>query len=183
MNTKNIIISFGAILLIGLMFVFQSKPTNTNQLIEEHDVNASSTEEIVAATATSTETPITQSEKKEKSISGLTIIPGSFHYDINIGKNQCGEKIGTLTISSTNPTEIVYWELQGMKPIWMNVSSTYGETPAQVDMTYNCIMSGTSNGDYQYALDVMQTNKDGSKPIHKYLFAIVFNGKITLESK
>lgn len=181
MNTKNIIISVGAVLLIGLIFLSQTgsdKNAETPQIVE-HPVTATSTQ----STAIATSTPVIQPKPEKKVSSGLDILPGTFHYDIVVGKSQCGEKIGTFTIASTIPGEKLYWELQGMKPLWMNLSSTWGETPAHVDMTYNCILSGASDGAYQAALDVMQTNKDGSKSLHKYLFAVVLDGTITLEKK
>ena len=81
------------------------------------------------------------------------------------------------------PGEKLYWELDGMKPMWMNLSSTWGETPAHVDMTYNCILSGASDGVYQAAFDVMRPDKDGGKKLHKYIYAVLIDGKITLESK
>lgn len=178
---KNIIISVCAIALIGLIFMFQSG-TDTSKDIpkgDKHIADATSARSVTIATATTTQ----EQKPKRKAASGLTIAPGAFHYDIAVGKTPCGDTIGTFDVTSANPDEKLYWELQGMKPLWLNLSPTWGETPAHVDMTYNCILSGASNGPYQAALDVMQTNKDGSKPLHKYLFAVIIDGTIALESK
>lgn len=181
MNTKNIIISVCAVTLIGLIFFFQSGSNkNTgNQSLTEHSADAGSTQ----STTASTSTPAEQPKPGKPVASGLNIFPGIFHYDIVEGKTACGDKIGTFNIESTMPGEKLYWELDGMKPLWMNLSSTWGETPARVDMTYNCILSGASNDPYKAAYDVMQTNKDGSKKLHKYIYAVLIDGKITLESK
>lgn len=181
MNIKNSIISICAILIIVLIYFFQSTSHNKSidSLVEDTNIDATSTQQsIIKETGATSTQPVI-----EKNTSGLKTAPGFFHYDIVVGKNKCGEKIGTVYITSVIPSEKLYWELQGMKPLWMNVSSAWGETPAQIDMTYNCILSGASNGEYKVAFDVMQTNKDGSKPLHKYLFAIFLNGNITLENQ
>ena len=184
MNTKNIIISIGAVLLIGLIFLFQfgSDKNAKNPQIVEHPVTATSTQNTESATSA----PVVQAEAEKPAkpaATGLNIFPGVFHYDVVAGKTLCGDKIGTFTIESTVPGEKLYWELDGMKPMWMNLSSTWGETPAHVDMTYNCILSGASDGVYQAAFDVMRTDKDGGKKLHKYIYAVLIDGKITLESK
>lgn len=184
MNTKNIIISIGAVVLIGLIFLFQSGSDKDAENLQTADnpVTATSTQDISNATSTSVIQPKTEKPVKPVA-SGLNIFPGVFHYDVVAGKTPCGDKIGTFTIESTVSGEKLYWELDGMKPMWMNLSSVWGETPARVDMTYNCILSGASDGVYQAAFDVMQTDKDGGKKLHKYIYAVLIDGNITLESK
>ena len=83
-----------------------------------------------------------------------------FAYDISLGKTPCGDKIGTVQIVSSDPAKELYWGMTGAKPIWLSFSEVEGKTPAEIDMTFNCIMSGAEDTiDWKFV--VVEKTKEG----------------------
>ena len=178
MNTKNIIISLAALLVIAGIFLFRSGPEQEKQPgandVKISEKNATST----SLTATSADAATKQEGKLSLPTTRLSVVPLAFHHDIAVDKAACGEKIGTFRVTNPDSSTVLWWQITGSKPIWLGLSSTWGKTPENVDMTYNCILSGAGNGPYDASFDIVQTTEDG-KMLSGYLFTVKVDGAIS----
>ncbi|MEK7494190.1 MAG: hypothetical protein AAB630_03490, partial [Patescibacteria group bacterium] len=147
MNTKNIIIvsivvAF-AMLVWGASVWFSPQETPVPQGEVDtppEKVAATSTQEV-ASVATSTE-PVVIKERPKKEPARIMLTKTQFPYTISVGKTPCGDTIGSFDVVSTDPSKELYWGMTGAMPIWLAFSTVEGKTPATVDMSFNCIMSG-----------------------------------------
>ncbi|MCR4322654.1 MAG: hypothetical protein NUV61_01025 [Candidatus Azambacteria bacterium] len=177
---KNIIIIavviVGAALIWGasMWFVPQEAP-----FVQPAEVVSTSTEEVVVI-ATSTEpiagelpvvSPLAPAEPAR-----IMLTKTQFPYTITIGKTPCGDVIGSLDVVSTDPAKELYWGMTGAMPIWLAFSAVEGKTPATIDMSFNCIMSGAEE-DINWGFIVVEKTKEG-KYVDGYYRSFKIEGDI-----
>lgn len=165
MNTKNIIIVSIVVAFATLVwgasvwFAPQEAPVpqgETNTSGTEEGV-ATSTQEIVPA-ATSSE-PVVIKEPQKKEPARIMLTKTQFPYTIT-GITPCGDKIGSFDVVSTDPAKELYWGMTGAMPIWLSFSAVEGKTPATVDMSFNCILSGVEEK-IDWGFVVVEKTKEG----------------------
>ncbi len=183
MNTKNIIVIIAALVLAaGIWFLNARMENPAPKAGDVNTVNAppSPTEESLneKSPATTTAPAIPKNGSLSLPSTRLLVEPLAFHRDINVGAMACGEKIGTFKITNPDSSKVLWWQITGSKPIWLNLSSTWGKTPDSVDMTYNCILSGAGNGPYDTSFDIVQTTEAG-KMLSGYLFTVKVDGTMS----
>lgn len=178
MNTKNIIIvsivvAF-AMLVWGASVWFAPQETSVPQgetdASQTEKVAATSTQEVVPV-ATSTE-PVVIQEQQKKEPARIMLTQTQFPYTISVGKTPCGDTIGSFDVVSTDPAKELYWGMTGAMPIWLAFSAVEGKTPATVEMSFNCIMSGAEEK-IDWGFVVVEKTKEG-----KYVDGYYRNFKI-----
>lgn len=171
MNKKNIII-IGIVLLLAAgawaasSFLLNSRSpvepetvsTEEQVQTEEESIVATSTEAVAENTATATSTK--PSTYVPKAPARLAIDKTLFNYDIVAGQTPCGDKIGSVNVASDDPSQELYWGMTGAMPIWLTFSQVEGKTPATIDMTFNCVMSGAEE-DINWEFTIVEKTKDG----------------------
>lgn len=182
---KNIIIVIvviaGAVLLWGASTWFAPKKAPASQLEADishmEEVVATSTQEV-APVATSSEPVITQGQQK-KEPARIMLTKTQFPYTIVIGKTPCGDTIGSFDVVSTDPSKELYWGMTGAMPIWLTFSAVEGKTPATVNMSFNCIMSGAEE-DIKWEFVVVEKTAEG-KYVDGYYRSFKIEGDIIKE--
>lgn len=161
---RNILIASAAVIIALGIWVFGSMPRRQASLpsptpaITPQQENAAppaiGTSTTDTATTTSTPAKLPATPK-------ITIVgDANVAYNITVGKTPCGDHIGTVKIESSDPGRQLYWGLTGDKPLWLTFSEIEGHTPSQIDMTYNCILSGMENS-IDWKFPVVEMTKDG----------------------
>ncbi len=180
---KSIIIAGGviacAVLLWGASAWFAPEKAPPFQqgadISQPEETAATSTQEVVSV-ATSSEPIIKEQPKKEPARIMLT--KTQFSYTIT-GTTPCGDKIGSFDVVSSDPAKELYWGMTGAMPIWLIFSAVEGKTPATVDMSYNCIMSGAEET-IDWGFVIVEKTKEG-KYVDGYYRSFRIEGGITKE--
>lgn len=174
-----IIVIVCAALLWGVNFWFAPEKTPLSQQEAEssqrEEVATINTEEVVPP-ATSSETIIKQPKKEPARI---TLTKTQFPYTITVGTTPCGDKIGSFDVVSTDPSKELYWGMTGAMPIWLTFSAVEGKTPATVDMSFNCIMSGAEEK-IDWGFVIVEKTADG-KYVDGYYRSFKIEGDIIRE--
>src|SRR3989344_312545 len=144
-------------------------------IAKTREVIATSTQEIMPS-ATSSESmadkkPATDTSA-QKEPARITLTKTQFPYTITIGKTPCGDTIGSFDVISTDPAKELYWGMTGAMPLWLTFSAVDGKTPATVDMSFNCILSGVEEK-IDWGFVVVEKTKEG-----KYVDGYYRNFKI-----
>lgn len=164
MNKKNsIIIGVAVVLVCGAWAV--SSFVLAPQAIAPTETELSTLEESKQenVTATSTEPTVTSTKPvvpAKKAPARVMIDKTVFNYDIIPGTTPCGDKIGTVAVTSDDPSQELYWGMTGAMPIWLTFSNVEGKTPSTIDMTFNCVMSGAEE-DINWEFVIVEKTKDG----------------------
>jgi len=181
---KNYIIVIIVVTCAGLLwgasawFAPGKAPTSQQEVSipQTEDVVATSTQEVMP-TASSSEPIVKEQPKKEPARIMLT--KTDFPYSIVIGKTSCGDAIGSFDVVSTDPAKELYWGMTGAMPLWLSFSAVEGKTPATVDMSYNCILSGVEEK-IDWGFVVVEKTADG-KYVDGYYRSFKIEGAITKE--
>lgn len=177
---KNIIIAIAALCAAGGIW-FISRVSVENAVLyapkeEMKSLPAPRAEEMLApkfiATGASPTSPVIPARV---ALAGTT----DFVYDIILGKTPCGDKIGTLEVQSSDPSAQLYWGMTGAMPIWLTFSQVQGKTPARVDMSFNCILSGAEDA-IDWKFTVVEMTKEG-KYVDGYARVFTLKGDIKTE--
>jgi len=176
---KNIIIAVIALLLVGGVWMIGSSGPKPVAFPDPQDIPndapATSTDDVPFA-----EEPVEPAPSPEPAPARIELFGQTeFLYDITVGESKCGELIGTVKIVSSDPSEELYWGFTGSKPIWLSFSEVEGKTPADVDMVFNCILSGAED-DIDWKFIVVEKTKDG-KWVDGYYRAFTLKGDIKNE--
>ncbi len=123
----------------------------------EKEATATSTQEV-APVATSSEPVVKEQPKKEPA--RITLTKTQFPYTITVGKTPCGDIIGSFDVVSSDPSKELYWGMTGAMPIWLTFSAVEGKTPATVDMSFNCILSGVEDT-IDWGFVIVEKTKEG----------------------
>ncbi|MBI5913122.1 hypothetical protein HY839_01630 [Candidatus Azambacteria bacterium] len=182
-----VIVVVGAALVWGASVWFVPQKT----LLSQPEADISQTGEIVTGTSTQEVIPsATSSEsvagkKQETNIPGqkeparITLTKTQFPYDIVIGKTPCGDTIGSFDVVSTDPKKMLYWGMTGAMPLWLTFSAVEGKTPATVDMSFNCILSGAEEK-IDWGFVVVEKTAEG-KYVDGYYRSFKIEGDIVRE--
>lgn len=169
-----------AALLWGVNFWFAPEKTPLSQQEAERSQAeeniATGTEEVVSI-ATSSEPIVKEQPKMEPA--RITLTKTQFPYTITVGKTPCGDKIGSFDVVSTDPSKELYWGMTGAMPLWLTFSVVEGKTPATVDMSFNCIMSGAEEK-IDWGFVVVEKTADG-KYVDGYYRSFKIEGDIVRE--
>lgn len=194
MKTKNIIIIAAVLVIAAGAWVASSWVVAPQQKgVIQNETTASSAAETMgkeAATTTDVTAKIKNGEATASSSAAvivpapkpaprIAVSPALINYDIVIGKTPCNDKIGSFTVTSSDPSKELYWGMTGAKPIWLTFSNVEGKTPATVDMHYNCIMSGAEDT-IDWTFTVVEMSKDG-KYVDGYYRAVKLQGAMKKE--
>lgn len=186
MNKKNIIIIGIAVVLMAGAWAVNSwvltpaySPESTPGEIEEPVF--SPTEELPAedsapATTTQESTPSTTPVAPAKKPARIAIDKTLFNYDIVRGTTPCGDTIGTVHVTSDDPSKELYWGMTGSMPIWLTFSQVEGVTPGAIDMIFNCVLSGAED-DINWEFTLVEKTKEG-KYVDGYYRAFKLIGDI-----
>lgn len=171
MNRKNIIIITAAVVVAAGAWATSSflfAPTAPEVFEKNEEVPASESELSETAATSTDETagaaatmPVTAAiPQPQKAPARIMLDRTLFNYDIVRGATPCGDRIGTVAVTSDDPSKELYWGMTGAMPIWLGFSAVEGKTPATIDMTFNCIMSGAEeNIDWEFV--VVEKTEDG----------------------
>ena len=182
---KNIIIIsiviVSAALLWGVNFWFAPEkalmPQQEEDISQTEEAVATSTEEVMRV-ATSSE-PVVIQEQPKKEPAWITLTKTQFPYTITVGKTPCGDIIGSFDVVSSDPSKELYWGVTGAMPIWLAFSAVEGKTPATVDMSFNCILSGAEET-IDWGFVVVEKTKEG-KYVDGYYRSFKIQGDIIKE--
>lgn len=175
----SIVIACAALLWgVNLWFAPEKTPSSQREVerSQAEENIATGTEEVVPP-ATSSEPIIIKQPKKEPARIALTTT--QFPYDIVIGKTPCGDKIGSFDVVSSDPSKELFWGMTGAMPIWLTFSAVEGKTPATVNMSFNCIMSGAEEK-IDWGFVVVEKTADG-KYVDGYYRSFKIEGDIVRE--
>ncbi len=160
MNTRSIfIIAICAILVAGLLFLNMKRGTQNEEIgvIPPQQIATTTHEERSSEKMpNATTTPPSPEKKQPEQLPEVLVSKTDFQYDIHVGTTPCNDIIGSFEVISTDPSQALDWTLAGTKPIWLTFSAVEGKTPATVDMTYNCILSGLEE-DINWDFAVVET--------------------------
>ena len=166
MNKKNSIIIGIAIVLAGGAWVTSSfvlTPAQTPVVSETASTAPEELEtedDVVATTTQAVATSSVPVAPAKKAPARVMIDKTLFNYDIIAGKTSCGDPIGTVSVTSDDPSKELYWGMTGAMPIWLTFSEVEGKTPGKIDMTFNCVMSGAEE-DINWEFIVVEKTKEG----------------------
>lgn len=181
MNKKNLIIIGIAIILAAGAWVTSSfvlAPVQT-PVVETPSTSSEEPEAKGDAAATTTQavaTPTAPVVPAKKAPARVMIDKTLFNYNIVAGQTPCGDTIGTVNVMSDDPSKELYWGMTGAMPIWLTFSEVEGKTPAKINMTFNCVMSGAEE-DINWEFVIVEKTKDG-KYVDGYYRAFKIVGDI-----
>lgn len=182
---KNIIIVIiviaSAMLLWGARtwFAPENAPTSQQEadILQTEETAATNTQESFPV-ATASE-PVVIKEQPKKEPARITLTKTQFPYTITIGKTPCGDTIGSFDVVSSDPSKELYWGMTGAMPIWLAFSAVEGKTPATVEMSFNCILSGAEDK-IDWGFVVVEKTKEG-KYVDGYYRSFKIEGDIIKE--
>jgi len=156
---KNILIaSVALIIALGIWYFGSATHNQTPAPISQQNTSSSTPITTSDTTATSTEAKSASEPTPMLVLNGNT----EFTYNLSLGKTPCGDHIGTVKIESSDPNKQLSWGLSGNQPLWLTFSAVEGQTPVNINLTYNCILSGTTEGTIDWQFPVVEMTKSGA---------------------
>lgn len=162
---KNILIAIAVLAVAGGVWFVSRSPVPPADVSVKEPIKSETSpapEKKPAPAVFAPKPAATSTPEKTPAVEPRIVLVGKtdFLYDIIVGKTPCGDTIGTVEVQSSDFSKELYWGMTGTKPIWLTFSEVEGKTPAKVDMTFNCIMSGAEDTiDWKFL--VVEKTKEG----------------------